>query len=91
MANRPTIFGNEASDDLQRAWVATIKAIQAVLGAVKNGNCFLVNVTAGPLVQQVVGEAVTPCTYAAAVRANRQERVRDEMAPLQMGEVDRCC
>jgi hypothetical protein len=34
-------------EDLQRARVATILAIQGVLGAVKNGNCFLVAMTGG--------------------------------------------
>ena len=46
-----------------------------VLGSVKNGNCFLVNVTAGPLVQHVLGEPVQPCAgYAAFVeRSGRSE------------------
>ena len=34
-ANRPSMAGSEASEELQRAWVATITAIQDVLGAVK--------------------------------------------------------
>ena len=50
--------GSEASEALQRAWVATIMAIQDVLGAVKNGNCHLVNLTAGPLVEHVLNEPV---------------------------------
>ena len=58
-ANRPSMAGSEASEDLQRAWVAVIMAIQDVLGAVKNGNCFLVNVTAGPR-KHVLGEPVFP-------------------------------
>ena len=72
-ANRPDMTGSEASEDLQRAWVATIMAIQDVMGAVKNGNCFLVNMTAGPLAEHVLGEPVHPCAgYAAFVeRAGR--------------------
>ena len=58
---RPDMAGSEASEDLQRAWVATIMAIQDVLGAVKNGNCFLINMTAGPLAEHVLGESVRPC------------------------------
>ena len=33
-ANRPDMTGSEASEDLQRAWVATIMAIQDVLDAI---------------------------------------------------------
>ena len=42
---------------------------------VKNGNCFLVNVTAAPLVQEVLGEPVQACAgYAAFVeRTGRSE------------------
>ena len=38
--NCPDMARSEASEELQRAWCATIMAIQAELGAVKNGNCF---------------------------------------------------
>jgi hypothetical protein len=57
-ANRPSMAGSEACEDLQRAWVAIIMAIQSELGAVKNGNCHLVNLTAGPLVEHVLNEPV---------------------------------
>ena len=72
---RPNMAGSEASEDLQRAWVATITAIQVLLGAVKNGNCFLVAMTAGPLVEHVLGEPVQPCAgYAGFVeRTGRSE------------------
>ncbi len=74
-ATRPNMAGSEASEDLQRAWVATIMAIQDVLGAVKNGNCFLVAMTAGPLAEHVLGEPVQPCAgYAGFVeRTGRSE------------------
>jgi hypothetical protein len=74
-ANRPNMTGSEASEDLQRAWVATIMAIQDVLGAVKNGKCHLVNLTAGPLAEHVLGEPVRPCAgYAGFVeRSGRSE------------------
>jgi hypothetical protein len=74
-ANRPDMTGSEAKADLQRAWVAVFLAIQDVLGSVRNGNCFLVNVTAGPLVEHVLGEPVQPCAgYAGSVeRKGRSE------------------
>lgn len=71
----PDMTGSEASEDLQRAWCATIMAIQAELGAVKNGNCFLINMTAAPLAQEVLGEPVSACAgYAGFVeRTGRSE------------------
>ena len=60
-SNRPDMTGSEAPRCLQDAWVASIMAIQDVLGAVKNGNCVLVGMTAGPLVQEVLGEPVSVC------------------------------
>lgn len=66
--NRPDMTGSEAPQWLQDAWVATMLAMKDVLGVVKDGNCFLVNTTAGALVQEVLGEPVTPCAgYAAFI------------------------
>ena len=49
-------------------------AIQEILGEVKIGNCFLVNMIAAPLAQEVVGEPVHPCAGLCGVRRkNRQE------------------
>ena len=63
--------GSEASEALQRAWVAVIMAIQGELGSVKDGNCFLINMTAGPLAEHVLGEPVHPCAgYAGFVERN---------------------
>ncbi len=66
---------SEASEELQRAWVAVIMAIQSELGSVKDGNCFLINMTAGPLAEHVLGEPVHACAgYAGFVeRTGRSE------------------
>ena len=73
--NRPDMAGSEASETLQMAWVAVIMAIQGELGSVKDGNCFLINMTAGPLAEHVLGEPVHPCAgYAGFVeRTGRSE------------------
>ena len=60
-ANRPDLTGSEASEDLQRAWVATVMAIRDVRGAVRAGSCFYINLAARPLVQEILGETVHPC------------------------------
>ena len=87
---RPNMTGSEASEDLQRAWVATIMAIQDTLGAVKNGNCFLINMTAGPLVEHVLGEPVSPVRWIRGVcGANWAVRVRHALASREVGSVDR--
>lgn len=41
--NRPDMTGSEAPQRLQDAWVGSFMAIQDVLGAVKDGHCFLIN------------------------------------------------
>lgn len=70
-SNRPDMTGSEAPHALQDAWVATFMAMQDVLGAVKNGNCVLIGLTAGALVQDVLGEPVSPCAgYAGFVERN---------------------
>jgi hypothetical protein len=69
--NRPDMTGSEAPQFLQDAWTAVFLAIKDVLGAAKNGGCFLINMTAGPLVQEVLGEPVAPCAgYAAFIERN---------------------
>ena len=53
--NRPDMTGSEASEDLQRAWVATIMAIRDMRGTLRAGSCFLLNFAAAPLVEKVLG------------------------------------
>ena len=70
--------GSEASEDLQRAWVATINAIQDVLGAVENGNCFLVAMT-GPDRSRSTSWA-SPCSRAPAMQASSSEKAEASTA-----------
>jgi hypothetical protein len=77
--------GSEATEDLQRAWVAAIMAIQDVLGFVKNGNCFLVAMTARPLVEHVLGEPVQPCAGYAGFVERTGRQVRHALAPPKSG------
>lgn len=60
-SKRPDMTGSEAPAPLQDVWVATILAIRNVCGTLSNGTCHLINVTAAPLVERVLGEHVAVC------------------------------
>lgn len=68
--NRPDMSGSHAPKSLQDAWTATILAIRDVCGTLRKGTCFIVNLTAAPVIEKVLNEPVRPCAgYAGYVDA----------------------
>ena len=69
--NRPSFAGSEAPERLQDAFVATVLAIKDMMGALREGSCFYINLAAAPLVQKVLGEPVKLCAGYGAFIGNR--------------------
>lgn len=70
--SRPDMTGSEAPPCLQDAWTATVLAIRELEHEVRNGWCFLLNLTGAPLAEYVLKEAVTPCSgYAGFMERGR--------------------
>lgn len=64
--NMPDLTGSGASAELAQAWVCTIQAVQDMTGALRSGSCFLLNHSAAPLVEIILGERVERCAGFAA-------------------------
>lgn len=85
--NRPDMTGSEAPEALQDAWVATMLSIKMMVGRVAEGSCFLVNLTAYPLVQRVLGETVNPCAgYGGFVGATRTMQIGHRWRPSKWAD-----
>jgi hypothetical protein len=58
---RPDMTHSGASEDLQRAWVATVMAYREVRGAIAEGHCLAVNLVAKAMLPSVLGEDPALC------------------------------